>query len=791
MITPVPRPSMAIDEVRRDGDALVLVSTAGTHRLQPVTAEIVRVSFTRREHFQGRKTPGVIHEGTYAAWDHQEVDGMIRLSTGRTTIEIDRATASCTYRDASGTVLLREKESDSKTLEEFDSYRILHDDNVDIEEIETPDGVKRVIRNATKVPDKKLYRTRLHLQWQDHEALYGLGQHEEGVLNLRGTRVYLHQANMKIPVPVLASSLGYGILFDTYSPMIFSDNEMGSYVHCEADHEMDFYFINGGSLDGVVGGYRQLTGKAVMLPRWAYGYIQSQERYETQEEILSVAEEFRRRKFGLDCLVLDWCSWPGTLWGQKTMDPERFPDPAQMMAELHAANVRLMISIWPTMDEGSANHQQFKDRDLLIQGTTIYDAFRPEARELYWQQVCEQFYPIGIDAWWCDSSEPITPEWWHMVKPEPDAAYHDFCAEGAKLFDTAAMNAFSFHHAMGMYEGQRGESSDKRVVNLTRSGYTGQQRFGTILWSGDVAATWDTLRKQIVAGLNFCASGLPYWTTDIGAFFVKRGLQWFWDGDYEDGNQDPGYRELYVRWFQYGCFSPVFRSHGTDTRREPWLFGDDGDPFYEALVKANRLRYMLMPYLYTQAYRVWSEDATIQRMLAFDFPGDDTARSLGDQFLFGDRLMVCPVTHAMYYGKNAVPLDEPKSREVYLPPHPGGWYDFHTGSHYLGGITMTAPAEIDTIPVYVKAGTILPTYSPAASTDELDTQNVYVKVYRGLDASFGLYHDAGDGYGYEEGQYAMTRLNWDDEAGALTVAEPEGSLAAEVANRTYHLEVIG
>jgi alpha-D-xyloside xylohydrolase len=790
VITPTPRPSTTITEVRRDADTLVLVSEAGAHRLTPKTERIVRVQYSRQVDVGDGGKPGVVHAGTWSSWTYDDGDDVVRLVAGHVVVDVDKATGSFTYRDADGSVLLRERDHDAKTLEAFESFRVLAD-TVQVDEIVTPDGVKKVIREATKVPDRTLYRARLHLHWADDEVLYGLGQHEEGVLDLRGTRVFLHHANMKTPVPVLVSHLGYGLLVDTYSPMIFSDTRHGSYLHLEADDELDFYFINGGSLDGVVAGYRQLTGGAVMLPRWAYGYVQSQERYESQDELLTVAAGFRERGFGLDCLVLDWLSWSEGLWGQKTLDPERFPDPAGMVAALHEDHVRLMVSVWPHMDEKSPNYHQFKAADLLVPGSTIYDAFQPEARELYWHQLLEQLFPAGVDAWWCDNSEPVTPEWSHLVRPEPDAAYHEFCQEAAKHFDTAAMNAYCLYHARTIYDGQRGEGDGKRVVNLTRSGYTGQQRYGTVLWSGDISATWDTLRKQIVSGLHMSASGLPYWTTDIGAFFVKKGLQWFWDGDYEDGNLDPAYRELYVRWFQYGAFCPVFRSHGTDTRREPWCFGQDREPFYDALVAANRLRYTLMPYLYTHAYRVWSQGATLMRLLAFDFASDAVACAVGDQFLFGDSLMVCPVTSPMYHGAGGTVLDVPKVRDVYLPSHPGGWYDLHTGARFDGGTWITARADLGTIPVFVKAGTILPTVKPAASTDELDTQNVHVRVYRGRDAAFDLYDDAGDGYQYEDGEFALTTLSWDDAAGSLTVGDPRGAFAQRLSGRRFHVEVVG
>ncbi len=783
MIIPAPRPERRITRVRREKDILIMISEAGYHKIEPKTSRIIRIVYTDKKEFYEGKAPGVIFEGSFADWEYKETEEEILFITAETTIRINRASAAFSYYDKEGRLLLKERESESKELEVFDSYKTVHDDTVEVEKIETPDGIKQIIKDAKRVFDKKLYKTRLHLLFQKEEAIYGFGQKDDGILNLRGTKVYVHQANRKIAIPMLVSSLGYGILIDTYSPLIFSDNKAGAYIHTEADHAMDFYFINGGSMDGVVRGYRVLSGKAVMLPRWAYGYIQSQERYETQEEILAVAAGFRDRKFGLDCLVLDWCSWEGNLWGQKTFDSLRFPNPAKMTEELHKHHIRFMISIWPNMDEKSDNYKEFKENDLLIPGTTIYNPYKKEGREMYWKQVKEGLFDKGVDAWWCDSSEPITPEWAHIMRPEEDAAYYEYLEEGSKQLDMEHMNSYSFFHAMAIYEGQRGETDKKRIVNLTRSGYTGQQRFGTILWSGDTSASWDTFRKQIAAGLNLCASGLPYWTTDIGAFFVKKGLPWFWNGEYDSGNKHLGYRELYVRWFQFGCFLPIFRSHGTDTRREPWLFGEEGDPFYIALKKSNELRYRFLPYLYTCAYRVWKEDFTILRMLAFDYPGDKRAREMNNQFLFGDKLMVCPVTKPMYHDKDENPITVVKTHRVYLPDNPGGWYDFYTGKHLEGGREILAHADIDKIPLFVTAGTILPLSEPAASVDEMNNSTLTIRVYRGQDAKFELYDDSGDGYGYESGEYTLTGMSWNEETGKLTISDSE--------NRQYFTEIIG
>jgi alpha-D-xyloside xylohydrolase len=787
MLEAILRPDQAIIKVERINDTLMLYSKHGRMKLEPKAPEIIRVVYTQREAFSETEKPGVLCKTVSNEWKFTETEEEVRLDTAKLSLLINKATASIRYYDAAGKLLLKEREYESKNLEEFDSYLTVADENSRVERITTPDGIKEVVRDAAKVFDRKLYKTRLYLDWQEDEALYGLGQHEEGYLNLRGTRAYLHQANKKIAVPMLVSSLGYGILVDTYSPMIFNDTNYGSYLYTEADEEMDFYFICGGNLDGVIRGYRYLTGKAVMLPKWAYGFVQSQERYETAKELNDLVEEYRRRKIGLDCIVLDWCSWEGQLWGQKTFDKERFPDPSEMMVKLHEKHAKLMISIWPNMNEDCDNYKEFSEKKLLLPASSIYDPFREEGRRLYWKQAMEGLFCHGIDAWWCDSSEPFTPEWNHLSQPEPNTMYQEFFDTSSQHIPAQLTNSYGLYHARAIYEGQREATEDKRVVNLTRNGYTGQQRYGAILWSGDISASWTTFKRQIAAGLNFCASGLPYWTLDIGAFFVKRGIQWFWDGEYDKGYEDPAYRELFVRWFQYGCFLPMFRSHGTDFRRELWHFGEPGEPMYDALLKMNHLRYQLMPYIYTMAGRVWKDDYTMLRMLAFDFAEDAKARAIEDQFLFGESLMVCPVTKPMYYDRiSGAEVQTPKTREVYLPKG-AGWYDFWTNQYYEGGQTITAQAPIDIIPLYVKAGSILPMTQFMNYVDEIPDAPIELRVYTGKDAEFELYEDEGDGYRYEEGAYAVTKLCWSEKKQELQIKEPVGSYPGMIKNREFKI----
>ena len=757
------RKSRKITKIERRQDALYLQSEWGSISLKPQTEEIVRISCTiDGKQPQEETSIGICYAGSFSDWGYQTDEKMIRVRMPKLTIEIDRETGSFCYRDETGNLLLRETANESKVLEAFDSYKTVVDEHTKVEEIVTPDGIKQMVKEASREFDKKLYHTRLSLEFCEQERLYGLGQAEEGLLNLRGSTQYLHQANLKISIPFLLSSNGYALLFATGSPAVFSDTQYGSYFYTEADRQMDFYMICGKRMDDLVKGYRILTGKAALLPRWAFGFIQSQERYETQEEILEIAREYRNRKIGLDAIVLDWCSWTGEQWGQKSFDPQRFPSPKEMTDRLHAMNVHFMISVWPNMRKDTENYREFLEKKYLLPASEIYDAFSADARKLYWKQAKEGIFDYGTDAWWCDSSEPFCPEWGKTMKPEPSVMYRDFVSAASQYLPQEVMNGYGLVHAQTIYEGQRGCASKKRVTNLTRNTYLGGQKYGVILWSGDISASWDTLRKQIVAGLNFCASGFPYWTLDIGAFFVKKGTQWFWNGDYDEGETDLGYRELFVGWFQYGAFLPVFRSHGTDIRREMWNFGEDGDMFYEALKAANQLRYRLIPYIYSWAGKVWKEDRTMMRMLAFDFADDACAMDVKDEYMLGESILVCPVTKPMYYGVHSRELKvEEKIRKVYLPKG-CDWYDFYTDRLYEGGQTIVAEAPIDHIPLFIKAGSILPMTEPLQSTEELKNARVEFHVYPGADAQFHLYEDDGDGYGYEQGEYTIRTLIWQE-----------------------------
>lgn len=774
-------------------DRLLLETTSGRIMLVPYSHKIIRIRYTLDAEFSTKESLMITGSpDPKIPFTVEDKESHLLFSTADLTIRILKKTGAFTYLDASGAVLTKEPDRRGKTLVPMDVMTSVFDESANIEAGQGADGLRVRADNVRKVIDRKAFHTKLEFEWMEEEALYGLGSHEEGVMNLRGTHQFLYQQNMKAVVPVLVSTRGYGIIMDSYSMMTFRDDAFGSYLWTEVDDEMDYYFIYGPEMDGIVHGIRQLTGKAPMLPKWSFGYVQSKERYTSQEELIAVVREYRERGLPLDCIVLDWKSWTGELWGQKTLDPERFPDPKAMMEELHRMNVRLMVSIWPIMNPQSDNNKEMDESGCLLGNRATYDAFQEKGRKLYWMQANEGLFAHGIDAWWCDCTEPFESDWSGAVKLEPEQRMLINTEEAKLYLDPEYINAYSLLHSKGIYEGQRQTTESKRVVNLTRSAYAGQHRYSTITWSGDIAANWETLRKQIPAGLNFCATGSPYWTVDIGAFFVQNKPDlWFWSGDYDAGTQDMGYRELYARWFQYGSFLPMFRSHGTDTPREVWRFGEPGEPVYEAIVKFLRLRYELMPYIYSLSAHVHQYDYTFMRALSFDFRQDPNTYNIGDQFMFGPAFLVNPVTEPMYYNSNSEVLEGvKKTRYVYLPTGTE-WYDFWTNQIYAGGQTIEAEAPLDRIPLYVKAGSIVPMGRSIQFAEERTDDNIYIRVYTGQHGYFDYYEDEGDNYNYEKDVFALIPMVWDEESRTLIIKERKGSYPGMSQSQTFIIKLFG
>ena len=642
-----------------------------------------------------------------------------------------------------------------------------------VERVKTVDGERNFIRNLSPVQVRTDCRAKLMFDFAADEGVFGLGQGEEGVWNYRHQNQYLYQHNMRIPMPFFLSDRGYGLLADCGSLMTFQDDVNGSYLFLDAVPQLDYYVITGDSFDAIIASLRRLTGKAALLPKWAFGYIQSRERYDTAGELADVVRRYRELRVPLDCVVQDWHTWIEDHWGEKRVDPARYGDLRQRMDEIHAMHAHAMVSVWPNMNSGTADYDEFDRAGWLLHDLATYDAFNPEARAMYWRQAKRELFDGGFDAWWCDSTEPFSgPDWGGAHRREPWERFQLVGGEHKKFLDPEQANLYAVAHARGIYENQRADAPDRRVLNLTRSGYVSGQRYGAVLWSGDIAARWDVMKSQIAEALNMAASGYPWWTLDIGAFFVvrenwrARGCgcdadptpKWFWQGDFEGGIADPGYRELYTRWLQFGCFLPMFRSHGTDAPREIWNFDE---PFRGVIAQYIRLRYRLMPYIYSLAGKVWREDGMMLRPLLFDFPRDRRACTLSTEYMFGPSLLVCPVTEPMYYAPGGASIDRERTWTVYLPAG-CDWYDFWDETRYPGGREITVEAPLDRMPLFVRAGAIIPMVEGLQYADQKPSGPMEVRVYPGSDGDFDLYEDAGDGYGYEKGEYTLTRLHWND-----------------------------
>lgn len=740
-------------------------------RVEFVTPVIVRVQYQPDGELSGNGTD-VCLPRKQKKLRLRYVENLTAICSDSMMVKVDAKTWAVSYYDLDHHLLLSEnphtpriaeKVYQEKVIYDESSKRVLHTANGDVE-------VKDVLKRDTLGSS---FRYRINYDWSKTEALYGLGSHMEDYMNLRGKKMYLCQHNLKAMVPMLNSTAGYGLLFDAGSAMIYNNVADSSYVEIEAAKEIDYYFIKGETMDAVIANYRQLTGQSPMMPLYLFGYTQSKERYCSGQELCDIVKEYRQRQIPLDMVVQDWSYWPSGQWGRMSMDPTFYPDKKALTNQLHAMHCKLMISIWPNA-QNCPQYEDFKSRGWILPGSTVYDAYNPQARSLYWDYANKEFFGNGFDAWWCDSSEPVDGDWNNPMPPAYGYANH---LERWQL-NTRALSdilgaersqTYSLYHAMGIYEHQRLVNQNKRVVNLTRSSYAGQQRYATITWNGDTYASWKSFAQMIPAGLNFMSTGCPYWTIDVGAFFAgtDKWNRWFYKGEYPNGCNDPAYRELYTRMFQFATFLPMLRSHGSDTPREVWRFGNPGEPFYESLVDHIKLRYRLLPYIYSLSSRVNREGYTLSRALAFDFAHDEAVLDIKDEFMFGSAFLVAPMTQPlMKYGS--------ASRKVYLPMNQAGWIDYWTGKREEGGKWIDADAPIEHSPLYVRAGSIVPMMEEQQYTGEHPDSPYYIYVYPGADADFEIYEDAGDGYDYEKGAFATYRLHWDEAKHLLTVSDRMG-----------------
>jgi alpha-D-xyloside xylohydrolase len=552
----------------------------------------------------------------------------------------------------------------------------------------------------------------------------------------------------------------------------------------EMGDQMDYYFIRGNNMDEVIKGYRQVTGKAQIMPKWAMGFWQSRERYKTSDELINVVKEYRKRQIPLDNIVLDWSYWPVDAWGSHEFDPAHFPDPAGMVKQVHDLNARIMISVWPKFYYTTEHYKEFdskgwmyrqavKDsvRDWIGKGYigSFYDAYSPGARQLFWNQIKEHLYTKGFDAWWMDASEPD-------ILSNASMEYRKKLSTPTALGpSTKYFNAYALMNADAIYNGQRSVDPDKRVFLLTRSGFAGLQRYSTATWSGDIGTRWEDMKAQISAGLNFAMSGIPYWTMDIGGFCVENRYARAKEGS-EDMNE---WRELNSRWYQFGAFCPLFRSHGQFPFREVYNIAPENHPAYKSMVFVDKLRYRLMPYIYSLAGMTHFDDYTIMRALVMDFNGDAGVTNIGDQYMFGPSLMVAPV-----YKYKAT------SREVYFPSA-NGWYDLYTGKFMEGGQKVNVAAPYERMPLFVREGSIVPFGPEIQYTSEKPADVITLYVYTGKDAQFTLYEDEGVNYNYEKGAYSTISFNYDEASGKLTIGDVKGSFDGMLKSRTFNIVWVG
>jgi alpha-D-xyloside xylohydrolase len=621
------------------------------------------------------------------------------------------------------------------------------------------------------------------------EYVYGLGQFQKGKMSQRNQELKMVQDILETVVPLMLSNKGYGLFWDNYSPTVFKDSPENTSFDSEVGDCIDYYFMVGANADGVIAHMRDLTGEVPMMPYWTYGYWQSKERYRSQDETVGVVKKYRELGVPIDGIIQDWQYWGDNYhWNAMEFLNPGFSDPQKMIDDVHALNAHIIISCWASFGSKTKQYAIMKDKGMLFDFRTwpvdpdgddavkVYDAFNPEARQIYWDHLNKGIFSLGMDGWWLDSSEPD-----HFERKEGDLDNKTFLGSFRRV-----RNAYPIVHVGSIATRQKKTSREKRVFILTRSAFAGQQRYSANAWSGDVVADWSSLRNQISAGLNFSLTGIPYWNSDIGGFFL---------GNFPTGYKNKAYHELYVRWMQFGAFCPMMRSHGTDTPRELWYYGKEGDWAYDALKKMIDLRYSLLPYIYATSWDVTQNHSTMMRALMMDFASDKNVLNIDNQYMFGKNILVCPVTEPMYvkfrkdrdrYLAEGEDFSVPKTTQVYLPAGTK-WFDFWTGVTLEGGQSMNREAPIDILPLYVKAGSIIP-FGPQVQYANEKTDPLTIRIYPGADATFTFYDDQRDNYNYEEGAYATIDMRWNEASQTFTMEAQKGEYPGMPKNRTILIQ---
>ena len=712
----------------------------------------------------------------------------VRMKSKTLMVDIDRRTGLLVFYSESGKLLLKEK-------------------NIGFEK-------------RDEGSDKGRYQVTHTYQLEKDEAIYGLGTVQDGKLNRRGLSKIVEQTNLEDFQNVIQSIKGWGIYWDNYSRAYFEDNAHGMTFKAEVGDCADYYFMYGKTADGVNRCMRQLSGDVPMFPLWTFGYWQCRERYKSQQELLEVVDKYRKLQVPLDGIIQDWQYWGSNYtWNAMDFIGETFPNGKLMIDSVHKQNAHIMISIWASFGPHTQQYAKLKEKGLLFDfetwpqsglshiwpprmdypsGVKVYDAFSPVARQIYWDHL-KKLFDYGMDAWWMDSTDP---DFFNAKK-------EDYEQKGAMGSWRSVRNLFPLATVKGIYEKQRKVSEEKRVFIMTRSAFAGQQHYGSGLWSGDVASTWDMLRKQVPAGLNYTMTGCPNFNTDIGGFFC---------GSYNTNGsgsapRNKQYQELYVRWMQYGLFCPVFRSHGADAPREIYQFGKKGEPVYDAIEKTIRLRYRLLPYLYSTAWQVTSQGESYLRALHYDFASDRRTWDMADEFMFGRSILATPILNPQYTeekifredamsGWEKKELKDEKIKELnadfteektvtkYLPKG-ADWFDFNTETLYRGGRDVTIPSALDRTAMFVKAGSILPLAPVMQYATEKQWDNLDIVIYPGCNATFLLYEDEGDNYNYERGAYSTIEMKWDNKKRTLTIDSRKGNFPGMMTNRRFNVRLAG
>ena len=618
-----------------------------------------------------------------------------------------------------------------------------------------------------------------------NEAIYGLGQQQEGKMSKRNVKLKMVQGNTDDYVPFFVSNKGYGLFWDNYSPTVFEDTPENTTFTSEVGDGVDYYFMAGTNADGVIANMRSLTGQAPMFPLWTYGFWQSKERYQSQDELVDVVEKYRELGVPLDGIIQDWQYWgDNEHWNAMEFLNPHFYNPQKMVNDVHGLNAHMVISIWASFGKETKPYVELEKAGALFNFVTwpenppgavkVYDPYNPEAREIYWKYLNKGIFSLGMDGWWMDSTEPD-----HLQFKPSDMDNKTYLGSFRKV-----RNAFPLMTVGGVSDHQRSVSSDKRVFILTRSVFAGQQRYGSNTWTGDVLASWEALKNQISAGLNLSLSGIPYWNSDIGGFFL-------WN--YKNPLKNPDYRELYTRWLQFGTFTPMMRSHGTDAPREIYQFGQKGEKVYDAVEKYINLRYSLLPYIYASSWEVTNNHSTMTRALVMDFAEDKQALDINDEFMFGKSILVSPVTQPMYSKLidtvRVADFSTVKSKDVYLPKGVD-WFDFWTAEKHVGGQTVKKAVPIDITPMFVKAGSILPFGPKVQFATEKKWDNLEIRIYEGANGDFTLYEDENDNYNYEKGAYSTIKFLWNDKNRTLTIDKQKGSFLGTLKQRKFNIVLV-